>query len=238
MGKYKIKVADCVVEIEDDDHSEVFFRDFITEENEDLKILKTNKKYRTNERYPGKVLDWEEKVSIEVFFERLYDALIEYNTFLMHGAVIGLHGNAYMFSGKSGIGKTTHILKWLEQCPDAFAINGDKPLIKVYDDGTPPYAYSSPWCGKEKLYTNTKLPLKAIVFMERAQGNHIEKISFIQAFPLMLEQVYRPANEEKMRKTLRMLQKLNGVNFFRFKCNNFKDDCFDVTYHALTGDEE
>ena len=84
------------------------------------------------------------------------------------------------------------------------------------------------------MYTNTMIPLKDIVLMERAEDNHIEQISLAEAFPGLLQQVYRPDDEEKMRKTLRLMQRLSpAVTFWRFQCNNFKDDCFDVAYNAL-----
>ena len=89
------------------------------------------------------------------------------------------------------------------------------------------------------MYTNTMVPLKSIILMERAEDNHIEQISFAEAFPKLLQQVYRPEDEEKMRKTLRLMQRLNGpVSFWRFQCNNFKDDCFDVAYNALVGKQK
>ena len=72
----------------------------------------------------------------------------------------------------------------------------------------------------------------------KAENNHIEQITFADAFPTLLQQVYRPNDEEKMRKTLHLMQKLSpGVTFWRFQCNNFKDDCFDVAYNALVRDQ-
>ena len=165
---------------------------------------------------------------------KMAEALNEYDVLLMHGAVIALHGAAFMFTAVSGTGKSTHILKWLDNCPDAIVVNGDKPFIKFSGDGAPPLACGSPWAGKENLYTNTMVPLKSIILMERAEDNRMEQISFAQAFPTLLQQVYRPDDEEKMRKTLRLMQRLNpAVSFWRFQFNNFKDDCFDVAYNAL-----
>ena len=165
---------------------------------------------------------------------KVSEGLIDYSAVLMHGAVVAVSGQAYMFTCKSGIGKTTHIQKWLKHLPNSFVVNGDKPFIRFPDGGAPPLACGSPWAGKENLYTNTMVPLRSVILMERAEENHIEPISFLQAFPTLLQQVYRPDDEEKMRKTLRLIQRLNGnVSFWRFRCNNFKDDCFDVASGAL-----
>ncbi len=166
---------------------------------------------------------------------RIVEKAIDYCVVLMHGAVIAVNDQACLFTAPSGTGKTTHIRKWLDHLPSAFVVNGDKPFIKINDDGSV-LACGSPWAGKENMYTNTMVPLKAIVLMERAEENHIEQISFAQAFPTLLQQTYRPDDAEKMRKTLRLMQRLSpSVSFWRFQCNNFKDDCFDVAYNALVG---
>ena len=153
----------------------------------------------------------------------------------MHGAVIALDDQtSFMFTAKSGTGKTTHIRKWLENAPGAFVVNGDKPLIKIAD--TEAIAYGTPWCGKEHLNTNIGVPLRAIVLMERSEDNAIEEITFSQAFPTLLQQTYRPADADKMRKTLSLLSALNGkMKFYRFRFNNLKPDAFRVSYEALTG---
>ena len=168
--------------------------------------------------------------------QKVSDALLCFDIILMHGAVIALNEGAYMFTAVSGTGKTTHILKWLNRMPNAYVVNGDKPFIKLNNDGSLPFACGSPWAGKENLYTNTMVPLKAIILMERSENNHIEQISFAEAFPILLQQTNRPEDPEMMRKTLQLLRRLHPVvKFYRFQCNNFKDDCFDVSYNALVG---
>ena len=57
-------------------------------------------------------------------------------------------------------------------------------------------------------------------------------------FPLLLRQVYCPEDKDKMRKSLQLIHRLkSAVTFWRFQCNNFKDDCFDVAYNALVRDQ-
>lgn len=174
-----------------------------------------------------------EKSAERLLLHRLVsEALLSFDTLLMHGAVVALDGAAYMFTAKSGTGKTTHIQSWLENIGGAYVVNGDKPFLIIGKDSV--LACGSPWAGKENLQTNTAVPLKSIVLLERANENRMERISFIQAFPTLLQQVYRPDDEEKMRKTLKLIQRLNpAVSFWRFQCNNFKDDCFEIAYNAL-----
>ena len=215
---------------------------FISDGTPDFEISSTDEDYyRVGELFlaQGEIIAPDD-FYLEVFttLAKVLEALIDYDAFMLHGATIALNNSAYVFSAPSGTGKTTHIMKWLERCPDAFVVNGDKPFIKFNDDGTV-LACGSPWAGKENMYTNTMVPLKAIVLMERAEDNSIERISFAEAFPKLLEQTYRPEDPDKMRKTLKLMQRLNpAVSFWRFKFNNMKDDCFDVAYNALVGQDQ
>ena len=166
---------------------------------------------------------------------KIADLLLDFNILLMHGAVVAVNDKAYLFTAPSGTGKTTHILKWIEHLPNAFVVNGDKPFIKFNSvDDKLPLACGSPWAGKENMFTNAMVPLEAIIIMERAEDNHIVQITFADAFPSLFQQTYRPEDKEKMRYTLKLLQQLHStVKFYRFKCNNYKDDCFEVAYDAL-----
>lgn len=187
---------------------------------------------------PGTVLDPSD-AEIMLVQKLLAEALLSFDTLLMHGAVVAVDNAAYLFTANSGTGKTTHIQSWLKNISDAYVVNGDKPFIIVRKAGEAPLACGSPWAGKENLQTNAIVPLKAIVLLERAEENQIEHISLGRAFPFLLQQVYRPEDEEKMRKTLRLIQRMSpAVSFWRFHCNNFKDDCFDVVYRALVGGEK
>ena len=172
-------------------------------------------------------------VRAPLMLRKAADALLPFDVLLMHGAVVAIEGGAYMFTAVSGTGKTTQIESWLERLPEAYVVNGDKPFIRFSDDA-PPMACGSPWAGKEQMYTNTMVPLRAIALLERAEDNSIERISFAEAFPTLLQQTYRPKEPERMRQTLNLMQRLNpAVSFWRFHCNNFKEDSFDVAYRAL-----
>lgn len=188
------------------------------------------------QRYDPILGNWQGHIKQSRMLEKIAQCLIEKDTLLMHGAVISAFGSAYLFSAPSGTGKTTHILKWLERIPNAFVVNGDKPFLKFIENGVV-LACGSPWSGKEHMNTNTMVPLKSIILMKRAEDNHIEQISFAEAFPFLLQQVYRPSDEDQMRRTLRLMQRLTPtVSFYQFQCNNFKSDCFDIAYNMLLTD--
>lgn len=163
---------------------------------------------------------------------KICEEMPTYNTMLMHGAVVAHKGKAYMFTAPSGTGKTTHIRKWLDNLEDAYVVNGDKPLIKIINNEV--IAYGSPWCGKEKMGRNCMVPLKAIIFLERAENNSIEEISFYDAFDKLFSQTYKPERTDQLKKTINLLAQMNNkIHFYRFRCNNMKEDCFATVYDAL-----
>lgn len=170
-------------------------------------------------------------------YRKIAEQMLAYNTFLMHGAVVALNGEAYLFAAPSGTGKSTHVSKWTDRLPEAFIVNGDKPLITVKDDQ--PMACGTPWAGKENLQTNTMVPLKAIILMERSEDNVIRRITFSEAFAGLFRQTYQPKDKEKLKTTLLLLKALDHkVKFYSFRFNNMKDDAFQVAYHTLVEAEQ
>lgn len=167
-------------------------------------------------------------------YRKICEAMLDFHAFLMHGAVVANGQDAYMFTAKSGTGKTTHINLWLEQMKEAYIVNGDKPLIRITNEEA--VACGTPWCGKEQLETNCMVPLRAIVFMERGEKNVMDEISYSEAFPLLLQQTYQPNEDESMKKTLMLMSKMKGkVRFYRYIFDNMKEDALSVSYGTLTG---
>ena len=164
---------------------------------------------------------------------KIADIMVDYHVLLIHGAAISLENRAYLFTGKSGTGKTTHIFKWLQHRPDLTIINGDKPFIKF---GEFPTICGSPWCGKEGFYSNTIKPLSSIIALERSEDNHIQRMTFSEALPSLLQSIHIPNHSDKKIKAIKMLSQLDKkVVFYKYHMNNLKDDCFQVIYDVLHG---
>ena len=240
MSIFRIKIADCVILI-DSLYSQCqdFCRDFLTEDEPNFSIVSTqgdiDSERASYEAINGKYGS-DGIIEIQVISRKISEKIVDFGAFMMHGAAISVNNYAYIFTGHSGIGKTTHILKWLMNVPNAQEINGDKPFIIP---GKMPMACSSPWAGKEKMYRNSVFPLKAIVLLQRAEDNEIKKVPLIDVFPELCQQIVRTDDIERTRKTLQMLKSLEPtVSFYRFNINNFKDDCFDVAYNALVGKQK
>ena len=219
-------------------YSEVYTlcKDYISESEPEMRIVVCNSDIEHEYEITGrdKASNSNSYMETLVVYRKICEAILDYNIFLMHGAVVAVGDAAYMFTAQSGTGKTTHIKKWLKRLENAIVVNGDKPLIKITEKEV--IACGTPWCGKEHLGNNTMVPLKAIVFMERKEDNTIEEISFSDGLGRLIQQAYLPSDTEKVKKTIELLSQLSGkVKFYQYYFNNMKEDAFDVSYEALTG---
>ena len=161
------------------------------------------------------------------------ESLPDYNAFLLHGATVAVDNKAYLFTAKSGTGKTTHIYKWLENVDNSYVVNGDKTVLVLRNNIV--YACGTPWCGKENLGTNVMVPLKKIVIMERSDQNHVEPMTFRDIFPSLLEQTFQPTDPLIMKKTLNLMSQVGKiVSFHKYYFNNFRDDAFQVSFSAIS----
>ena len=154
-----------------------------------------------------------------VVHRKIANQVIDYNTILFHGSAVAVDGVGYLFTAKSGTGKSTHTRLWREYFGEsAIMVNDDKPLLKITDRDV--MVYGTPWDGKHHLSHNISVPLKAICILERAKINHIESISSNIALPMILQQSYRPKNPLKMAKTLELVDRiLNDVAHYKLGCN-------------------
>lgn len=216
-------------------------RDYLTEEPAELRVEVTEEDVQ-NERvksireaiyeglppvdYPD---DYLESVAV---YRRIAEQLPERRAAVFHGAVIAVDGVAYAFTASSGTGKTTHMNLWRRHFGSrALVVNGDKPILKL--DGGAVYACGTPWSGKEKLNTNTVLPLKAICVLERDNTNHIEPIGMSQALPTLFQQIYRPEDAAAMRATVALLRELGtAVKLYRLGCN-MEEEAAAVAYAGM-----
>ena len=165
-------------------------------------------------------------------YRKLAQLLVQDDILLMHGAVVAVDGQAYLFTAKSGTGKTTHTRLWMQQFGDrAVMVNGDKPLLHVTNTGVT--VYGTPWDGKEHLSTNTFCPLKALCILTRSETNHIERISKKEALPMLCQQIYRPEDPATLAKMLALVDRLgSSVSLYRLGCN-MEPEAAQVAYHGM-----
>lgn len=138
---------------------------------------------------------------------------------LFHGSVIAVDGEGYLFTAKSGTGKSTHTRLWREYFGErAVMVNDDKPLLHITDSGVT--AYGTPWDGKHRLSTNTAVPLNGICILTRDITNHIEQAEPHAAYPMIVRQTNRSLSSDGMKQTLSLIERMrNVVPVYRLGCN-------------------
>lgn len=167
-------------------------------------------------------------------YRKISEKMADFDTILFHGSAIMLDGEAYIFTAKSGTGKSTHTRLWREVFGErAVMINDDKPLI-AFKEGVPT-VYGTPWCGKHGLGKNIFAPVKAICILTRGEQNTIAKIPAPLAMPELFMQTYRFSDGERMKRVLATLDSLiNSVGIYRLACNMNPDAAL-VAYEGMKG---
>lgn len=153
------------------------------------------------------------------FANQFNRAAINYGTMLVHSSALIYDGGAYLFSGDSGIGKSTHTRLWLKAFGDKVHImNDDKPVVKLYDDKA--VVFGTPFDGGSGIALNECFPLRAIVFIERGEKNSVrilETKEIIQKLYFQTAHFVGVSTAEKMLVNIERL--LQMTDFYILTCN-------------------
>lgn len=156
-------------------------------------------------------------------YRKAANQLLDKDIFVMHASVVALDGAGYGFLAPSGVGKTTQTRLWQQHFGQRLrVINGDKPLIRMVQDGESVRfdAYGTPWRGKEGMGCNASVPLKAIFFLSRSSEPRAVPASQGQKVDLLFRQLLMPRQPERMIRLLDMADKLvRTVPFYMLHCN-------------------
>ena len=108
-------------------------------------------------------------------------ALLREDGIGIHASAICYEGEAYLFLGTSGTGKSTHAALWIANIPGSELINDDNPVIRVVPEQGA-FVYGTPWSGKTPCYRNVCYPLAAITRLQQAPHNSYRQLTDIEAF--------------------------------------------------------
>lgn len=229
MTEFAIKVAGQVAAVNAlFESSRDYCRDYLCDEKPGFSVvitpadiaLEREKSARTDraEGVPVRNVS-DAQLEITAIQRKIAEALFAHNVLLFHGSVVAVDGVAYLFTAKSGTGKSTHARLWREFLGDqAVMVNDDKPFLRVTEHGI--LACGSPWNGKHRLGSNICVPLQAICVLERGETNEIRQITAGEALPILLQQTSRPLNGKLLPKCLELLDSLSRhTAFYRLRCN-------------------
>ncbi len=117
-----------------------------------------------------------------------------HNALLLHASCVNLGGEGVIFTGFSGVGKTTQAELW-QKYLGAEIINGDKAFIREIDGVF--YGCGLPWKGSSEYCLNQKTRLNAIVILRQSAENKITKLDAEQAMEYFTPHLFMPHWDER-----------------------------------------
>lgn len=129
-------------------------------------------------------------------FELIVRAVIQRKKgILFHSSGIDDNGKGIVIAGHSGEGKSTQSRYW-NGVKGALIMNEDRVAIRETDKGY--ISYGTPWGGTANIARNHKVPLSAIILIQKSKTNKIEKLSPSEALPLLMVRSFFPYWDEKL----------------------------------------
>lgn len=158
---------------------------------------------------------------------------------VLHSSCVEKDGKAYLFSARSGTGKSTHTHLWLQELSGTRIINDDKPLL--IRRGGKLLACGTPFSGKTDENINVCVPIRAIVFLHRSGQNSLKRLRPAAAVTLFIEQTVNPRIKEYADLMLsRTDEVLTSVPVFSLGCNKNKGTgkfCFEEIEKELQNED-
>lgn len=229
MATFKIKIAEIVFKITNiHDYTYKQCENYLTEDDFDVELETSQEDIEFERVTQAKTLEKEGRKQINfpdgylenlAIYRKMASAALSYDAMLFHGSAIAVDGNAYIFTAKSGTGKSTHARLWREVFGDrAQMVNDDKPWIKEKDGKF--YVYGTPWNGKHHLDTNAAFPIAGIAIVNRAAENKIVRANGMASFPMIYSQTNRPFEKDALQKTVAKVGKMcEKVPIYNLYCN-------------------
>ena len=107
----------------------------------------------------------------------------------LHASLVEKDGFGVVFLGPSGMGKSTQAKLWKKYLDADFLI-GDRPGMRKINGKW--VGFGMPWDGKDCIFRQTSVPVRALVWLEQAKENHITPMNTKQAMSVMLKQAMMP----------------------------------------------
>ena len=128
--------------------------------------------------------------------------------YAIHSASILYKGKAWLFSGHSGMGKSTHTAMWheIEKTP---YLNGDLNLAGIREEDNRLVISGIPWCGTSQIYTTEEYEFGGIVLLGRDTMDHVETLTEAEKTIKVMQRMISPVwKEEMLEKNLAFAEKI------------------------------
>lgn len=168
---------------------------------------------------------WEEGENGEELKEGIFHALRfaflilakQHALYVLHSVSVCYRERAWLFSGSSGTGKSTHGRLW-EKAYKTPILNGDLNCIGL--EGDNPVVYGIPWCGTSQIYTEKKYPLGGIAFLSQAQKDEVKRCREGKKPLYFMQRTISPTwREDQLREVLAFAEKVGSkAPFYELHC--------------------
>ena len=159
--------------------------------------------------------------------------IIQHGRFFLHASAVVCGGGAYLFSGPSGIGKSTHTAMWQKLFPGIQILNDDKPVI--WPEKGKISAWGTPFSGKTQHQMNRGVPLRGICFLKQARENRIRPVAETEALALILNNTWRPKDDKTMNLLLNGIQQVvEEIPIFELCCTT-EPEAAQLSYATMKG---
>lgn len=213
------KIADLLIEVPEAGGMYPRCREYLAKETGSADIIIRTDRYKPERfAYPDESM----MAYIESSFQ-FCSQLLNFDGLYLHSSAVEWEGKAYLFSGPSGIGKSTHTRLWQSIYPDARVFNDDKPALRRLCDKW--FAYGTPWCGKDGINLNMKVPIGGICFLRRSESNSIHLLSPLEASIQIISQTTRHfKSEDRLDLLLSHVDKLvREIPMYELRCTATTD---------------
>ena len=211
------------------------------EENKEIRVY--NKK---NERGIVSVYDGGSNVHIympdmgEEYMKKLrpwfqihLEELLLYNqAMILHSASLEYNGNAILFSGPSGTGKTTQTDLWHRYKDNVTDINGDRTVLQLLEGKW--YACGFPIYGSTVRCKQKAVPLRAIVYLKQGKNNEIRELAKREKIVFLYKELnVLSFDNDFVNRTFELLDGLvEGVTIIQLTCR-IDQDAVEVLHEYL-----
>ncbi len=157
-----------------------------------------------------------------------------HDMYAIHSASILYREKAWLFSGSSGTGKSTHTGLW-NQYYHTPVINGDLNLMAIADGHA--VIYGIPWCGTSGICDTRTYELGGVILLKQDETNRLLPLSDDQKQLFLLQRLISPLwNKSMMRHMLSFIERLSvRISTFRLGCT-ISQEAVDVIKNEIDKD--
>ena len=243
MAEFSIRIAGCTAAVTSlFDSTRDYCARYLTDAQPDFTVTVTREDLAFEQDFLNQEADEEglrRRVFTEPFLERaaiqrqVAEQLLSRGVLLLHGSAVAVDGKGYLFTAKTGTGKSTHTRLWRQVFGSrAVMINDDKPFVRVTPTGIT--LWGAPWSGKHGLDTNVSVPLAGICILERGVENTIVPADPQQAVRFLMGQCLYPRDTAEQFRLHVLLQALaDGTALWRMQCT-ISPEAAQIAHRAMS----